>query len=62
MITPIQIKKKVKGKIVTSNKTEIVTLNEINNLDYCLNMIESVVKNTTLPQEQEYKEKIKSME
>jgi len=36
-------------------------LNEINNLDYCLNMIENVVKTTILPQEEEYIDKIKTL-
>lgn len=62
MVTPLIIKKQIKKGTTTSTKKEIVTLNEINNLDYCLNMIENVVKSTILPQENEYMEKIKELE
>ena len=62
MITPLEIKNKTKTGTKVSRKKEIITINEINNLDYCLNMIESVIKNTKLPQELEYKEKIKDLE
>jgi len=61
MITPLKIQKKNKKGTIISNKKEIVTLDEINNLDYCLNMIENVVKTTTLPQELEYIDKIKEL-
>jgi prophage antirepressor-like protein len=43
-------------------KRELVILNEVNDLDYCLEMIENVVKNTILPQELHYQNKIKEME
>jgi hypothetical protein len=42
-------------------KRELVILNEVNDLDYCLDMIGNVVKNTILPQELEYKNKINEM-
>ena len=51
---------KLKGndnKILT--RRELVILNEINNLDYCLNMIESVIKNTPSTLEIEHNDKIK---
>ena len=51
--------RKLKGngnKILT--RRELVILNEINNLDYCLNMIESVIKNTPSTLEIEHKDKI----
>lgn len=36
--------KKIKGKTITTTKKEIITLDEVNNLDYCLNMIDNLVK------------------
>ncbi len=62
MITPLVIKKKTKKGIVKSTKKESITLNEVNNLDYCLNMIDSVISTTTLPMEQKYQTKIKELE
>lgn len=38
---------------------ELISLNEINDLDYCLNMIDTVVANTKLPQENKYLEEIR---
>lgn len=43
-------------------KRELVRLTEVNDLDYCLVMIDNVVKTTVIPQEQEYKAKIEQME
>ncbi len=34
-------------------------LNEVHDLDYCLNMIDGLVKSTTLPQENKYIEEMK---
>jgi len=50
-------------KITCKEKTkrELVALNEVNGLDYCLNMIDYVVKNTVIPQEQKYKEEINEL-
>ena len=42
-------------------KRELVILNEVNDLNYCIDMIETVVKTTIIPQEQQYKEKIKEL-
>ncbi|AHA45879.1 BRO-N domain-containing protein [Hirudovirus strain Sangsue] len=55
---------KIKGKNTKTekNKREHIVLNQINDLDYCLNMIESVINNTKLPQENEYINKIKELE
>lgn len=38
---------------------ELISLNEINDLDYCINMIDTVVANTKLPQENKYLEEIR---
>jgi prophage antirepressor-like protein len=62
MVTPLVIDKLTKKGITKSTQTEIITLDEINNLDYCLDMIESVVKNTMWPQELGYIEKIKKLQ
>lgn len=63
MVTPLKIKtvQKKSGKTITKPQVEIITLDEVNNLDYCISMIENLVKTTTLPQEQEYIDKIKSL-
>ena len=61
MVTPLTLKTKVKGISKKSRKVEIITLNEVNNLDYCLNMIENVVKNTIPVQELKYIETIKEL-
>ncbi|AKI81610.1 BRO-n domain-containing protein [Acanthamoeba castellanii mimivirus] len=55
---------KIKGKNTKTekNKREHIVLNQINDLDYCLNMIESVINNTKLPQENEYINKIDKLE
>lgn len=55
---------KIKGKNTKTekNKREHIVLNQINNLDYCLKMIESVIDNTKLPQENEYINKIDKLE
>lgn len=58
MISPLTIKN---GKKETTKK-EIIVINEINNIDYCIEMIENVVGTTFLPQEEEYKEIIKNLE
>lgn len=42
-----------------ATKRELVVLNEINDLDYCIQMIESVVRNTILPQENKYLDEIR---
>lgn len=49
-----------KDKILSMR--ELVALNEINDLDYCLNMIENVVNNTISPLEQELHNQIKELE
>lgn len=49
-----------KGKINTLR--ELVELNSVNGLDYCLNMIELVIQNTVSPREQELLDKIKDLE
>lgn len=61
IITPLKIEKNIKGKIINTTKKEIITLDEVNNLDYCLDMIETLVKKTKLPQEMEYDNKIKEL-
>ena len=63
MVTPLKIKttRKKSNKIVINKQTEIITLDEVNNLDYCIKMIENLVKTTTLPQEQEYIEEIRNL-
>jgi len=48
-------------KCKEKTKRELVLLNEVNDLDYCINMIDYVVKNTVLPQEQKYKETINEL-
>lgn len=55
---------KIKGmnKSKEENKREHIILTENHDLDYCLAMIENVVKDTSLPQENEYKNKIKDLE
>ncbi|AUV57988.1 Bro-N domain-containing protein, partial [Bandra megavirus] len=53
---------KGKNKTKEQNKKEHIVLNEVSGLDYCLNMIEDVVNNTTLPQENEYQNKINKLE
>jgi hypothetical protein len=62
MKTTMKIIKMMKGKKVTSTKKEIVALDAVNNLDYCLTMIDKVVKETIYPQELEYIEKINKLE
>lgn len=42
-----------------ATKRELVVLNEVNDLDYCLDMINTVVTTTILPQENKYLEEIK---
>lgn len=54
-------KKELKIKCNEQTKRELVILNEVNDLDYCLHMIDNVVNTTILPQELEYKNKIKNM-
>lgn len=58
MITPLQLKKRTKKGIALSTKREIITLSDIGELNYCLSMIEHVVKHTSSPQELEYQMKI----
>ena len=55
----LKIKHKTTGK--TSNKRELVTLNEVNDLDYCIDMMDDVIKNTVSPVEMEYKKQIKEL-
>jgi len=45
-----------------ATKRELIILNEINDLDYCLDMIEKVVNNTILPQENKYCDEIKELQ
>jgi prophage antirepressor-like protein len=54
--------KELKINCPEKTKRELVRLDEINDLDYCLNMIDNVVKNKVIPQEQDYKNKIKEIE
>lgn len=51
----IKLKIQGKNKKAEENKNEHIILDEVHNLDYCLNMIENVVRTTSLPQENEYK-------
>lgn len=60
MLVDVQIKGKNKKK--EENRREHIVINEIKNLDYCLNMIENVVKNTVNPLEQQLQQKIKELE
>ncbi|XWV25360.1 putative Bro-N domain-containing protein [Tupanvirus deep ocean] len=55
---------KIKGmnKTKEENRKEHIILTEKHNLQYCLDMIEKVVKETSLPQENEYKNIIKDLE
>lgn len=62
MKTTMKLTKFVKNKKVTTNKTEIIALDAVNNLDYCMKMIDDVVKKTIYPQELEYIEKINKLE
>uniref|UniRef100_A0A6G6AB07 Bro-n domain-containing protein n=1 Tax=Borely moumouvirus TaxID=2712067 RepID=A0A6G6AB07_9VIRU len=55
-------KKELGIKCKQATKRELVVLNEVNDLEYCLNMIDNVVKNTTLPQEDEYIKTINNWE
>lgn len=59
MLVDIQIKGRNKKK--EENRTEHIIINEVKNLDYCLNMIENVVKQTVNPLEQKYHNKIKEL-
>lgn len=52
----------VKINIKGSNKREHIVLTERHNLDYCLNMIQQVITETSTPLEEEYKTKIKDLE
>ena len=54
-------KKELGIKCSEQTKRELVILNEVNDLDYCLNMIDNVVLTTVLPQELKYKNEIKNM-
>jgi len=54
-------KKELNIKCNEQTKRELVILNEVNDLDYCLNMINTVVNTTVLPQELKYKNEIKNM-
>jgi len=54
-------KKELGIKCNEQTKRELVLLNEVNDLDYCLNMIDTVVNTTVLPQELKYKNEIKNM-
>jgi prophage antirepressor-like protein len=56
-LTKEELGVKCKGK----NKRELIIIKKDTDLDYCLNMITSVITNTTLPQEQKYKETINEM-
>jgi len=60
MLVDLKIKGKKKEK--EENRTEHIVLNEVHDLDYCLKMIDNVVKTTTLPKEEEYKNKITELE
>jgi prophage antirepressor-like protein len=60
MIVDLKIKGMNKSK--EENRREHIILTEKHNLEYCLNMIENVIKDTSLPQENEYKNKIKDLE
>lgn len=44
-----------------ASKRELVILNEVNDLDYCINMIENVVTDTILPQKNKYKDEIRNL-
>ena len=58
------VKLKIKGKNKKSeeNKDEHIVLSQRHGVDYCLKMIQQVVNGTSLPQEDEYKNKIKDLE
>lgn len=55
MITPINIQVKSKKELVNKKVKTIITLSEIKDLDYCLKIIDKIIKNVMLPQELEYK-------
>ncbi|BCS83790.1 BRO-N domain-containing protein [Cotonvirus japonicus] len=56
------LSKKILGiKCKEETKRELVVLNEVNGLDYCINMISEVVKNTKFPQEHKYEDEIKEL-
>lgn len=44
-----------------ATKCELVLLYEINDLDYCISMIDNVVNNTILPQENKYQDEIRNL-
>lgn len=59
MLVKLQYKNK---KDKTVNKRELVLLNEVKDLDYCLDMIKNVIKTTISPLEKESFDKIKELE
>lgn len=54
-------KKELGIKCKEFKKRELVVINEIDGLDYCLNMIDTVVKDTKLPQEIQYTDEMKEL-
>ena len=40
----------------------MVILDEVNDLDYCINMIDEVVRTTKLPEEKEMQDKMKELQ
>lgn len=58
----IDLKIKGMNKPKEENKKEHIILTEKHDLNYCLNMISNVVKNTSLPQENELKKIITELE
>lgn len=60
MLVDLKIKGMNKNK--EENKREHIILTENHGLEFCLNMIENIIKDTTLPQENEYKIKIMELE
>lgn len=57
MLVDLKIKGMNKSK--EENKKEHIVLTQNHNLQYCLDMIENVVKTTSLPQEDKYKKSIR---
>ena len=55
MVKPMKIGKNGKTQV------EIVSLDEINNFDYCINMINKVVDKTTIPEQQKYIQEISKL-
>ena len=54
-------KKELKIDCKEKTKRELVAINEVNGLDYCIKMIDTVVAETVLPQENKYYAEIEKL-